>query len=133
MPQEREVHETRAAYLTVEEGNILHVKIKNVVVTEADAHEIVAFTQETFEGAPHTVFVDLAEIREIEKGAREAFSGKGRDSYAEALAFLVRSSISKVIGNFFIGINKPRVPTRMFSDKAKALEWLRTKSYKSFF
>ncbi len=35
------------------------------------------------------------------------------------------SPISSMIGNFFIRISKPLVPTKIFTDEAKAKEWLK--------
>jgi hypothetical protein len=30
----------------------------------------------------------------------------------------------RLLANFFINVNKPPTPTKVFNDKAKALEWL---------
>jgi hypothetical protein len=38
---------------------------------------------------------------------------------------LIRSSISRILGNFFLGLNKTRFPLRMFADLDDALAWLR--------
>lgn len=41
------------------------------------------------------------------------------------MALLIGSPVSRMIGNFFLGINRLRVPVRLFSDEAEALEWLK--------
>jgi hypothetical protein len=41
------------------------------------------------------------------------------------VALLVGSPMSRAIGNFFIGLNKPLIPTRLFVSEPEALAWLR--------
>jgi hypothetical protein len=60
----------------------------------------------------------------MSKEAREHFSTNGRDTHVSAFGIIVSSTVSRVIGNFFMGINKPPVPTRLFSDEAAATKWL---------
>jgi hypothetical protein len=59
------------------------------------------------------------------RDAREYFSTRGRDTKINSMAVLIKSPISRVVGNFFLGINKPAVPTRLFDNEADALEWLK--------
>jgi hypothetical protein len=33
--------------------------------------------------------------------------------------------VARAIGNFFMGLNKPLIPTRLFTSEAEALGWLR--------
>ena len=42
-----------------------------------------------------------------------------------AEAFVSSSFTNKLVGAFFININKPRVPTKVFTKEVKALRWLR--------
>jgi len=37
----------------------------------------------------------------------------------------VRSSIGRMMGNFFLGINKTVFPLRLFGEPEPAIEWLR--------
>ncbi len=39
---------------------------------------------------------------------------------------LIGSPVSRVIGNFFMGLNKPIYPTKLFTDPQKAIRWLQT-------
>ncbi|MBK7130388.1 MAG: hypothetical protein IPM74_10420 [Crocinitomicaceae bacterium] len=45
--------------------------------------------------------------------------------YSAAEAFVLRSLAQKILINFYIKFDKPLVPTKVFRDKAKAIEWLR--------
>ncbi|MFI5149909.1 MAG: hypothetical protein ACHQRM_09270 [Bacteroidia bacterium] len=39
-------------------------------------------------------------------------------------ALIVRSSFQRILGNFFIGLNKVKVPIRLFTDASEARIWL---------
>lgn len=72
----------------------------------------------------YPILVDIRKIRSISKEARDHFAMRGRKPGVVAIAMLVSSPLSRIIGNFFLGLNHPAVPTRMFSDKLKAEEWI---------
>ncbi len=72
------------------------------------------------------VLIDMTEITEISKEARDYFANERTASIQRATALLIRSPVSRVIGNFFMGLNKPISPTRLFTDPQIAIEWLHT-------
>lgn len=45
--------------------------------------------------------------------------GKNR----KGAAFAINSLSQKLLGNFYLKVNKPNEPTKLFSDKAKSIEW----------
>ncbi|MCE3226532.1 MAG: hypothetical protein K0S32_1083 [Bacteroidetes bacterium] len=71
------------------------------------------------------LLVDSRNIRSMTKEARRHFSTNGRDTKITSMAILVKSPLSRVIGNFFMGINKPQVPTRLFDSESEAAQWLK--------
>jgi len=72
----------------------------------------------------------LADIRGTafqSKESRDYYSSNELDNYFSAMALIINDSFSKVIGNFYIGINiKLKTPTRLFVSEGEAIEWLRT-------
>lgn len=46
--------------------------------------------------------------------------------YTEALAIVVHSLAHRIIGNFYVKINRQNVPTKLFRDMDSALEWLKS-------
>lgn len=70
------------------------------------------------------ILVDLKKIKSISKDAREHFTMKGRKAYVNAIGLVVKSPVSMLIGNFFQGINKSSVPTKLFTSEKKAILWL---------
>lgn len=75
-------------------------------------------------GSNFPILVDLREIKSISKEARDHFSMRGRKPNVTAIAMLVNSPVSKIIGNFFLGLNKPTVPTRLFTSQREAKNWI---------
>lgn len=47
-----------------------------------------------------------------------------RVDMVSAVALLVSTPLSRMMGNFFVTVNKPVAPTRLFDDEASALAWL---------
>ena len=62
-------------------------------------------------------------MKRADKAARD-FLAKEGSSYTKGVAIIVDSPMTKIIGNFYLGLNKPTTPTKMFTDKEGALEYL---------
>jgi hypothetical protein len=71
------------------------------------------------------ILIDSRGIKSMSRDAREHFSTRGRDSKTNAFGIVIKSPLSRVVGNFFLGLNKPAVPTRLFDNEHDALEWLK--------
>jgi hypothetical protein len=57
------------------------------------------------------------------EGAKYATSDEGV-RYTLAIAVIVDNLAKKLLMNFFLNFNKPKVPTKGFSNKEDALKWL---------
>ncbi len=60
----------------------------------------------------------------IQPKARRFLAGKEVKEKTIARAVIQNSSLKTVLINFFNEMNKPEVPTRVFTDYDKAYEWL---------
>jgi hypothetical protein len=106
---------------------IVRTKIKsgsNVTIDEAKENSEAVNSLYTGEKFP--LLIDSRGIKSMTREARNQFSTKGRETHTKAFAIIIDSSLSKVIGNFFMGINKPAVPTRLFDNEIDAEKWLKT-------
>jgi len=72
----------------------------------------------------YPLLIDARGIRSITRDARNFFTTNGRQTNTLGFAIIIDSSVSKVIGNFFLGINKPAVPTKLFLDESNVVDWL---------
>lgn len=78
------------------------------------------------EGMQHSSIVDLSNVKSISReGRKYVQDGTGIETLPNAVAFLVKNPISRMIGNFFMGFNRPLYPVRLFGDHQRALIWVR--------
>lgn len=77
-----------------------------------------------FCGKKFPLLVDARSIHYMTREARDHFSIKNRETVINCFAILVQSPLSRIIGNFFMSLNKPSVPARLFTDERDALQWL---------
>lgn len=93
-------------------------------VTGDDARENLAATAALTGGRRVPVLVDLRRLRSQTPEARALFAGPEGTRVTLALALLIASPLSRVIGNFFLGFNRPETPARLFTDEREAEAWL---------
>ena len=75
------------------------------------------------------MLVDLRGVNAVSREARQFYARPYQDDRKtpnQALAIITGSPLSKVIANFFLGINKPRVPIKLFSKESDAKKWLKS-------
>jgi hypothetical protein len=102
---------------------IVRTKVKKnseIVIEDALENSIAV---NSFSQDEYPMIVDTTLAKSITKEARDYFSMKGRESKIVAFAILINSPLSKIIANFFMGLNKPRVPVKLFTDEDLAIEW----------
>ena len=72
------------------------------------------------------VLIDMRDIKSITREAREYYANERTCSIQRATALVVKSKVTKVMANFFMGLNKPITPAKMFTDMQEARKWLHT-------
>lgn len=106
------------------EDGICWTKVKaGSEVTKKDALENSAAVTSYYKDRKYPLIVDSRGIRSISKEARDHFSLKDRPSPVNAIAIIIDSPVSRVIGNFFIGLSKTRVPSKLFLSESEAAKW----------
>ena len=66
--------------------------------------------------------MDLHDAGPQDRPARIEFVRRG--DLVSAVALIVGTPLSRMMGNFFLTVSKPMAPTRLFDDEASALAWL---------
>ncbi|MFL5789854.1 MAG: hypothetical protein ACJ748_17465 [Flavisolibacter sp.] len=61
----------------------------------------------------------------MDKSAREFFSSDEGVSGLKAAAIILDSPFASFLGNFFVFVNKTKMPVRIFSNTPSALKWLK--------
>lgn len=119
-------HELRCYYTWMGTDGIARTKVKeNAEVTLEDARANSVLVNSFYVDEKFPILIDSRGIKSISREARSFFTTNGRATNTMAFAILIDSAVSKVVGNFFLGINKPAVPTKLFVDEELALQWLR--------
>src|SRR4051812_492651 len=92
--------------------------------TLADAKDQVAQQRTMLDGKPLPFLMDIRRVRSLSRDARAYFATREAAEVFAATALLISSPLSRAVGNFFLGLNKPSMPTRLFTSEADALAWL---------
>ncbi|MCH8328572.1 MAG: STAS/SEC14 domain-containing protein [Candidatus Marinimicrobia bacterium] len=73
----------------------------------------------------HYVLVDNRGVKSMARDARSYFAQANEVSMTGAVAIVVSSRVGEVRGNFFIYVGGPKYPTRLFTSREEAIEWLK--------
>ncbi len=65
-----------------------------------------------------------AEDNLFSKEVREFISSDEVGKIVAADAFVINGTALKIFGNFYLHVNKPQRPSKLFTDKAEAIQWL---------
>ena len=123
---ENEKIKTRTNRIYMDENGIIRSQISpGAEITIEDIKEDFAAFSQITAGNKAPCLTDMRGIKSINREAREYLSSLEAFRFISASALLIGSPVSKMIGNFFLGINKPPYPTKMFTSEAKAFEWLK--------
>jgi hypothetical protein len=108
------------------EGDIMYGQYKPNITIDLDAAKKIAQDRLALAAGKDYPFMGYMEgVSSATKEARDFFSRGDGIKHMKKLALLTNSPISRMIGNFFLTISKPAVPTRLFKGKDDAMKWLR--------
>lgn len=108
----------------VERGILAIVPRAGVIDTAADAQEAVDVQHEYFRSVGGGVaIIFFSELKSLDKDARRVYQEAPIPSIFRAAALVGGSLLARAIASFFLGVAKPRIPTRFFGSFEEALEW----------
>lgn len=114
------------------EGVILAKVFHNNEIDLERAKTFHALLEYLSRGEEHSAVIDLSGISTITPDARnylqEASSSWGK---TVAVALVTNTFTARVIGSFFLSVNKPSYPVKIFTDSLEAQHWARTE-YKRY-
>lgn len=119
--------DARSQWIHLGGDGIVYIKTKpGVEIDLADAEESVQKVALLCQGAARPTLVDLSDLKSITREARSYYAGPETAKVESAMALVIKSPLTKAIGNFFLSLHKPMIPTRLFRSEVEAVEWLRT-------
>ncbi len=110
--------------LYLREDGILQLNSTNHVYTVADMKEINEAKYKLLEGKNAPLLVIASAYASVENDAREFMASDENQQQSSMEAFVICSLAQKILANFYLAVNKPKVPTRFFSDIISAEKWL---------
>ena len=108
------------------ENNIIHIHLKsNQEIALNDAQEILESMGIVGGGKKYPVFIDAGEFVSVDDDVRSFSASKVGNIYTIADAIAIDNMAQKLLANFYLKNDHPKVPTKIFSNKHDALAWLR--------
>ena len=118
--------EITAFWTWMGEDGICRTKTKPLAeISIKEAIENSVAVSSFYRGKKFPLLIDARNIKYMEREARNHFSTNGRDTKINCFAIMVKSPLSRMVGNFFMGLNKPSIPARLFDKETDAIKWLK--------
>jgi hypothetical protein len=120
--------ETEFVRLELEDGMLIATYKKGKKTSLDVARQIVRDRVEFTDGVPVIALICNQGVISFDKEARAFLSSREGTKGIKAAAILSDDAATAMIGNFIIKVNKPHIPVRLFTNRERAIGWLRTKS-----
>lgn len=121
--------ETDAFLMTIHDDLFIEFLVKkNRTFQEKDVWESRDLSVSYMPNKKFTVLMEAEENFEVSGDARRAGASLEYSKHVAALALCSNKLHETIIGNLFLKINKPIVPTKFFDDRNKAILWLKSVS-----
>jgi len=106
-------------------GILIQTYIENADLTLEDARADFKSYNELCKDCKLPVLIDMENVKSVEREARAFYSSKEATNYITAAGLLITNPVNRIIGNFYMGLNKTAFPFRMFTERKKAIQWLK--------
>jgi hypothetical protein len=118
--------ETNTARIELRDNELLIVRIKDGACQSlSDARENLATAIAEGQRRRRPLLVDIRRAQPLEAEVRHFYSGQMLIDGFSALALLVDATpFGRMMGNVYLRIARPGIPTQLFCDEARAIEWL---------
>jgi hypothetical protein len=119
---------TRTMEIVLGDDGIIHRKVfDDVEIDVCDCIENLKAIMELSGGKPYIMLTDGRNINaHTTPEARTFVAGAEASKNRIAEALVVNSMATRLTANFYLQVNKPISPTRLFKSDIEALEWLHT-------
>jgi len=108
-----------------EDGIARIIHFPNAELTLETAKETMAAYLKLSKGKRHPLFVDTRGEKSMSRECRIYYASEENAKNASAAAIIVDTPVSRVLGNFYIGLSNPHLPSKLFTSEQGALEWLK--------
>ena len=113
---------------------VIHLSVEGLVIVRIrdgayqsldDAKTNLATAIAATAGRRRPLLIDIRTAQPLDAEARHLYSGQTLVDGFLALALVVDSSpFGRMMGNVYLRIARPGIPTQLFTDEPRAVEWL---------
>jgi hypothetical protein len=111
----------------MEENVLFFIYKQGITMNLEAAKRVVSDRLSIQKGVSFPVFCDMRGIKDSDKPARDYLAKEG-SALVKAVAVLTDSPVTRIMANFYLTISRPLIPTKMFTDKTQAFEFLKSYS-----
>jgi hypothetical protein len=101
----------------------------NQIIRIAEAKKIVAQRLEFSKAKKHLLLICVPVKISINKAARDYLASEEGLQNIMASALVVSTKYSFFLSNFFVKLNPPTIPVKIFNKEEKAIVWLQQQSH----
>jgi hypothetical protein len=106
-------------------NGILFVEYKPGLVMNLEiAKQIVNERIKVSNGVSRPMFLDVKNLVSTDRATMKYYKKKEVIQYVSSCALITGSALGSLAGNIFLTLEKPLIPTKLFTDQSKALDWL---------
>jgi hypothetical protein len=106
-------------------NGILFVEYKpRLVINLEVAKQIAVDRLKVSNGITRPAILNARNFVSMDRATMKYYKTKELVQYVSAAAFITGNALTSLAGNIFLTLEKPLVPTKLFNDEKKALEWL---------
>lgn len=116
--------DTPYVYYELQDDLLIGSYKKNLKITLPIAKEIVKTRLEFTDHKPVLAIAYNLGVASMDKQARDYLASEEGVKGVIAGAIVLNSPVGSFIGNFYLFVGKPRIPSRIFSKKETAIKWL---------
>jgi hypothetical protein len=118
------VHSNNLIQVTYRSDKIIHLHYLTDDITLENSKEILRFTRSHSPWKLSPILLTGGDFMNQDKESRDYNSSPEVLQHCSAIAFLSDSLAKKILANFFISLNRDKIPMKFFKTEEEAFKWL---------
>ena len=125
IPTNLQTHNTPLSTIWIDKQGILcSVAKKDIPITIDGLTNVYALITTLTKGQKMCTLTEMSNISHADKEMRD-FASQENEKFTKAMALIAKNKFASLIGNLFLGFNKPSYPAKLFWIEQEAREWIK--------
>lgn len=121
----RKTIESNLVRLDFRSDGIIHLHYLTEILDLKSSREVLEFTRLHSPWKLSPLLISGSEFTNQDKASLDFNGSEEVTKYCSAYGFITDSLAKKILANFFIKLNKGKIPMRFFNTQAEAIVWLK--------